>query len=246
MKGLPEVLEFLYLVARSLFVVQLHRDHGAVGTLGDVLVEILCILRRVGFLHVDVAVEEQAEHWAVGYNVSVGDLEGEAAPGEGDNSSAVLRRSPPVGGKAAHCIDRGILLVRLGKLLCTLGLLHAGRLGVELTARSMDHVGQHNLFQSPHLLLVCIVVCSLWIRRQLGGYHVVHLFGSCEPIHLVHNQQDVGVWEASLLEFNCGTVRKNSKKLKEINGTYGKKEFNSDGKFHLTGNEIFPHKEIWS
>ena len=31
-----------------------------------------------------------------------------------------------------------------------------------------------------------------------------------------------------------------STKLKEINGTYGKYEFNSDGKFHLTGNEIFP------
>ena len=41
-------------------------------------------------------------------------------------------------------------------------------------------------------------------------------------------------------------LTKDSTKLKEINGTYGKREFNSDGKFHLTGNEIFPHKEIRS
>ena len=38
----------------------------------------------------------------------------------------------------------------------------------------------------------------------------------------------------------------NSTKLILISGTYGKYEFNSDGKFHLSGNEIFPHDEIQS
>ena len=35
-------------------------------------------------------------------------------------------------------------------------------------------------------------------------------------------------------------------KLKLISGNYGKYEFSSDGRFHLSGNEIVPHEEIRS
>ena len=54
--------------------------------------------------------------------------------------------------------------------------------------------------------------------------------------------------DAARADIERAMLNKDFTKIKLISGpTYNPKyEFSSDGRFHLSGNEIFPHKEIWS
>ena len=54
--------------------------------------------------------------------------------------------------------------------------------------------------------------------------------------------------DAARADIERAMLNKDFTKIKLISGpTYNPKyEFSSDGRFHLSGNEIFPHEEIWS
>ena len=83
-----------------------------------------------------------AEERAVGDDVVVSDAEDDTVPVDGDSSSAVLRRPPPVGGEAAGRVHHGVLGIGLGVLLGALALLHAGLSRVECAAGPvLRHVG---------------------------------------------------------------------------------------------------------
>ena len=66
----------------------------------------------------------------------------------------------------------------------------------------MYHVGEDYRLQPLHLLLLFFRGGSRRVGGQLCTDHTVNLLWRREPVRLLDNEEDVGVWQSALLKLH--------------------------------------------